>query len=107
MTGSLAEENARLRLEIATVRAAETAAESERDALAAAMRWLQFDSGSCRTIDCRLPATHRCRSSHRNYCWSCAEAYQSVSCGEYDVILDALPHLVALRSALDAPIDRP
>lgn len=147
MSESLAEENDRLRRELATVRAAAkslgssfsardeferrvlqstygvdratllreldavreesrawnaaaTAAEGERDAFAAAMRWLHHDSGTCRTDLCYMPATHWSSVYKRRYCWRCADD------GD-DVILDALPHLVALKAALDVPRERP
>lgn len=147
MSESLAEENDRLRRELATVRAAAkslessfstrdeferrvlqstygvdratllrelgavreearawnaaaTAAEGERDSLAAAMRWLHHDSGTCCTVGCYMPATHHSAAYNRHYCWRCADD------GD-DVILDALPHLAALKAALDVPRVRP
>lgn len=79
---------------------AATAAEGERDAFAAAIRWLHHDSGTCCTVGCYMPATHHSATYNRHYCWRCADE------GD-DVIIDALPHLAALKAALDVPRERP
>jgi len=53
-----------------------------------------------RTLPTRSRAVLDAEVHRRRFCWRCADD------GD-DVILDALPHLVALKAALDVPRDRP